>query len=97
MLPSVKNEPVEDQFRLLLLQQVKDQLHLFKKTSRFFCEMIGTTYLAKPALCTTRTLKGPKSTIPCERQTHMNENWLYVACLRQETRFQHDVKHLGYH
>lgn len=40
--------------------------------------MIGTTYLAEPALYTTLILKVPKSTIPCERQTHMSENIGYV-------------------
>lgn len=36
--------------------------------------MIATTYLAKPALYTLLILKGPQSTMPCERQTHVNEN-----------------------
>lgn len=77
-LLSIKNEPVEDQFRLHLLRQVKDQLHPFKRTSRFFCETIGTTYVAKPALYTILILKGSKSTIPWERQTHVNENIGYM-------------------
>ena len=40
--------------------------------------MIGTTYLAKPALYAILILKGPKSAIPCERQTHVNENIGYM-------------------
>lgn len=71
---------------------------LLKGPPRFFCETIGTTYVAKPALCTILILKGlqkyysMRETNPCEWK-----HWLYVACLRQETRCRHDIKHLGYH
>lgn len=72
MLTSVKNEPVEGQFRLHPLQQFERQLHTWKNQKALFrvlCGMSVTTYLAKPALYTILILKGPQSTIPCERQT----------------------------
>lgn len=60
--------------------------------------MSATTYLAKPALCAILILKGPPSTIPCESQSHVNENtWWCVACVRQETRLQQGTQHCGYH
>lgn len=68
MLASIKNEPVEDQFRLHLLQQVKYKLQLFKKTSGGGWEMIGRLepriLLKQPSLYTTVILKGPGNTIP---------------------------------
>lgn len=51
---------------------------LLKGPPGFFCETIGTTYVAKPALYTILILKGSKSTIPWERQTHVNENIGYM-------------------
>lgn len=74
-LASVRNELVEDQLRLYLLPQVKDQPHLSKRTSRAFFEIVGATFLTKPALSTILVLNGPKSTIPCERNPCGSEHW----------------------
>lgn len=74
-LASVKNEPVENQLRFHLLQQVKDQPHLSKRTSRGFFEVVGTMFLTKPALSAVLVLKGPKSMIPCERNPCESEHW----------------------
>lgn len=70
---------MEDQFRLHPLQEAQDNCIFKKKNPKkppfgVLCGMIATTYLAKPALYTLLVLKGPQSTMPCERQTHVNEN-----------------------
>lgn len=57
---------------------MKNQVHIFRGTSRGFCEVIGTTYLAKAAVVTVLILNGPKSTTSWERQTHVNENSGYM-------------------
>lgn len=93
-----KNGPGQGQFSLHPLQQVKDSC-IFKKTPktpyRVLCGMSATTYLAKPALSAILILKGPPSTIPCESQSHVNENpwwceagnqiaaWHWALCLPQ--------------